>query len=724
MMAAAEVPLLGYQRGNSSRHQQTKIPTTFTSQRKTFPRPCSSFTLTMQFLYPNFLWALAALAIPIIIHLFYFRRFKKVPFSNVKFLKEVKEETSMRSRLRNLLVLLARCLAVAALVFAFAQPFIPSAREVLTGRKAVSLYVDNSFSMGAESDRAPLLQIAKDRARDVVNAYGVEDRFQVVDNNFNGRNQRLVGQEEALELIEEIKVAPASRRLSVVAARQRSALRTENIDNQISYLVSDFQRNITDLSAEQLDTNVQTNLVPLAAVRERNVGIDSAWFEAPVPQLNQNNLLLVRVRNYGTEDLDNVRLSLNYLGQNKPEGTLAIPAQDYVIDSVYLNITEPGIGRAELRITDFPVQFDDKYFLTFRTADKVSVLNIDDDGQPNRNLRAALGGLSVFAANYTGSRNIDYGSLADNDLIILTGQQSIGSGLAEQLRLYVENGGNLLIFPPQNADVTSYNTLLTRLAADRLEAYTEQPREVSGLNRQEFIFRDVFRNRSAALRLPASQGNFPISRLGSRRQESLLTYRDGSTALAKYTLGEGNVYLSSAPLATEINNLALNAEIFIPMLYKMGISSGRRRQAAYTIGQDEVIQTNRRGAAADLVFKLRGQNGEFIPEQRVVDNRVLLTISNQVPEAGVYELVLGDETVDAFAFNYDRKESDLTYLNGTELAALANLPGVALLDADNQASLIGDIRERNEGTPLWRYFIWIALGALLVEVLLLRFWKG
>lgn len=678
----------------------------------------------MQFLYPSFLWALAALAIPIIIHLFYFRRFKKVAFSNVKFLKEVKEETSMRSRLRNLLVLLARCLAIAALVFAFAQPFIPTAREVLTGRKAVSLYVDNSFSMGAESDQAPLLQIAKDRARDIVNAYSVEDRFQVLDNNFNGRNQRLVGQEEALQLIEEVKVAPASRRLSVVAARQRSALRTENIDNRISYLVSDFQRNIADLSADQLDTSVQTNLVPLAAVRERNIGIDSAWFEAPVAQLNQNNLLLVRVRNYGSEDLDNVRLSLNYLGQNKPEGTLSIPAQGYVVDSVNLNITEPGIGRAELRITDFPVQFDDKYFVTFRTADKVNVLNIDDDGQPDRNLRAALGGLSVFAATYEGSRNIDYGNLANNDLIVLTDQQSISSGLAEQLRLYVENGGNLLIFPPRNADITSYNSFLTRVSADQLEAYADQPREVSSLNSREFVFKDVFRNRSSALRLPATTGNFPLGKIGSRRQETLLTYRDGSSALAKYTLGEGNVYLSSAPFDIEVNDLALNAEIFIPMLYKMGISSGRRRQAAYTIGEDEVIQTSRRGATAELVFKLRSETGEFIPEQRVVDNRVLLTLNNQVPEAGVYDLILGEEVVDAFAFNYDRKESDLTYLTGTELADLATIPNVALLDAANQASLIGDIRERNEGTPLWRYFIWAALAALLVEVLLLRFWKG
>lgn len=677
----------------------------------------------MQFIYPSFLWALAALAIPIIIHLFYFRRFKKVAFSNVKFLKEVKEETSMRSRLRNLLVLLARCLALAALIFAFAQPFLPSAKEVLAGRKAVSLFVDNSFSMAAESDSAPLLQIAKDRARDIVNAYGVEDRFQVIDNDFSGRNQRLVGQEEALELIDDVKVSPATRRHSVVAARQLSALRTENIDNKISYLVSDFQRNVTDLDGNKLDTAVQVNLVPLTAVRERNVGIDSVWFSAPVPQLNQNNLLLVRVRNYGDEELDNVRLTLNYNGQNKPEGTLTIPADAYVTDSVYLNITTPGVGQATLKITDYPVQFDDNYHITFRTADKVRVLNIDDDGTPNRNLGAALGGLSVFAATYVGARNIDYGSIGDYDLVVMTNQTSIGSGLAEQLRQYVENGGNLLVFPPSGAELNSYNTFLNRMSADNFSSFEETIREVSQLNKREFIFKDVFRNRNAALRLPTTQGNFPIGRIGSRQQESLLTYRDGSTALAKYTLGEGNFYLSSAPLQAELNNLALNAEVFIPMLYKMGISSGRRRPAAYTIGNDEVIETNKRGATADIVYKLRGPGGEFIPSQRTAGNRVLLGLGGQVPEAGVYDLLLGDEQVDAFAFNYNRKESDLDYLTGDELAELGALPNVGLLDADNQASLIGDIREQNEGTPLWRYFIWAALAFLLVEVVLLRFWK-
>ena len=700
---------------------QTPIPYLYPPARTIKPPAPNVSPPPMQFLFPAFLWALAALAIPIIIHLFYFRRFKKVAFSNVRFLREVKEETSMRSRLRNLLVLLMRCLALAALVFAFAQPFLPSDRAVLTGRKAVSIYVDNSFSMEAKSAAASLRQIAVDRARDIVSAYGVEDRFQILDNRFAGRNQRLVGQEEALQLLEGIETDPASRRLSVVNARQRSALNTERIDNRITYLISDFQRNVVDFDVNRVDTSVAINLVPLEAVRERNVSIDSVWFEAPVPQLNQNNLLLVRLRNYGTEDLDNIRLTLNYKGQNKPEGTLSIPAGEALIDSVYLNITTPGVGQAFLQIKDFPVNFDDTYYITFRTADRVRVLSIDDDGQPYRNLRAALGGLSVFAPTYQSGRNIDYGSLGDNDLVILTELPNIASGLAEQLRQYTENGGNVLVFPPRNADLNSYNAFLTRLRGGGLEAYDEKQREVSRLNNEEFVFRDVFRNRRAALRLPTTQANFPIRRSGGL--EALLTYRDGSAALAKYRVGEGNLYLSAAPLGDDVSNLALNAEVFIPMLYKMGISSGRRRPAAYTIGRDEAIQTNRRTASAELVYKLRGPGGEFIPEQRVVDNRVLIGLGGQVPEAGIYDLLLGEERVDAFAFNYDRAESDLRYTSAAELADLGALPNLRVIGADNQAELINNIRTGNEGTPLWRYFIWAALFFFLVEVLLLRFWR-
>ena len=671
----------------------------------------------MSFLYPSFLWALGLVAVPVIIHLFYFRRFRRVYFSNVKFLQEVKEETSMRSRLRNLLVLLLRCLAVIALVLAFAQPFIPLEEGVIRGRKAISIYVDNSFSMAAESDRAPLLQVARDRARDIVEAYGPEDRFQILTNAFSGRNQRLVGQQEALDAIEEIRVGPESRSLSRVVGRQTSVLNTGNLDNRLVYLISDFQRNITDLSDP--DTSLNVNLVPLKAVQERNVAIDSAWFDAPVPQLNQNNLLLVRVRNYGDENLDNVRLSSTYLGQNKPEGTLRIPAGGSVVDSVYLNISQAGSGAARLQITDYPVEFDDTYDIAFRTTDRVSVLHIDGDNSADRNLSAALQ-LDVFAATTVNAQNIDYGSLNTYDLLILTDLPSIASGLGEQLRQYINGGGNVLLFPPPSADLTGYNRLLTSLNADELQEYQERPREVSGLNDDEFVFSGVFEERQTALNLPSTQGNYPLTRYGSRRQEPLLTYRDGGTALAKFAVGDGNMYLSASPLDPAVNNLGLNAEIFIPMLYKMGISSGRRRPLAYTIGRDEVIETSRRQSSADIVYKLRGPGGEFIPQQRTIGGRVALSLGGQVPEAGVYELVIDEETVESFAFNYDRTESDLSYSTTDDLRAI---PGVTVLDADSQAALVSDIRERTEGRPLWRYFIWATLLFLLAEALVLRFWK-
>ncbi len=228
----------------------------------------------MQFLFPGFLAALAVLTIPIIIHLFYFRRFKRVYFTNVRFLKEVKEETSNRQKLRNLLVLLMRCLAIAAMVLAFAQPFIPLSNGVKKGERAVSVFVDNSFSMNALSKEAPLLELAKNRAREIVAAFAVEDRFQILTNDFEGRDQRLVSKEDALSRIEEIRTSPASRDLSKVLIRQQQCLNTGKQENKLAYLVSDFQANIADL-ANFRDTLIAVNLVPMRAVQERNVSVDS-----------------------------------------------------------------------------------------------------------------------------------------------------------------------------------------------------------------------------------------------------------------------------------------------------------------------------------------------------------------------------------------------------------------------------------------------------------------
>ncbi len=675
----------------------------------------------MQFLYPTFLFALAALAIPIILHLFYFRRFKKVYFTNVKFLREVKEETSARSKLRNLLVLLMRLLAITFLVLAFAQPFIPQDAEVKQGRKAVSVFVDNSFSMTALSQEAPLVERAKQRAREIVNAYGVEDEFQVLTNDFEGRHQRLVSKEDALGLIDEIEISPATRNLSTVLTRQQQALNTGQADIQTAYLISDFQENTVDLETFQ-DTTLEVNLVPLQAVQERNVAVDSAWFEAPVQMLNQTNSLLVSVRNYSDEEADNVRVSIRYEGQTKPVGTMTIPARSAVVDTVPITILRTGWHDAELTITDYPVQFDDKYYFSFNVAEVIRVLIINE-GSQNRYLEAAFNGIPNFEAISQSRQNLDYSNFGSYQMIVLNDLQSISSGLASDLNEYVNSGGNVLVFPDRNADLPSYANFLNSFPANEYATFEQQERNVGSVNTEEFVFGDVFENQSANLRLPTTTGNFQFNRANASREEQLLTYRDGNAFLSKFEVGQGNLYVCAAPLNEEYSNLAQSGEIFIPMLYKMAISSNRARQIAYTIGRDEVIEADHFVNSTDIVYKLRGESGEFIPEQRIIGSKAFLGIGNQVLEAGFYDLFLTQDTILAeYAFNFDRKESALDYIPADELDDRVSA-NINVLDVMEETVLTARIEERSQGIVLWRWCLILALVFLAAEVLLLRFWR-
>jgi hypothetical protein len=97
----------------------------------------------MHFLYPAFLFALLSLAIPVLVHLFNFRRYQKVYFSNVQFLKEIQEQQSSRRNLKERLILAARLLALFFLVLAFARPFISNTNNTKAGarQRIVSVFI-------------------------------------------------------------------------------------------------------------------------------------------------------------------------------------------------------------------------------------------------------------------------------------------------------------------------------------------------------------------------------------------------------------------------------------------------------------------------------------------------------------------------------------------------------------------------------------------------------
>lgn len=676
----------------------------------------------MSFVYPWFLWALLAIAIPIIIHLFHFRRFKTVYFTNVQFLKEVKEQTSARSKLKHLLVLLARILAVVFLVLAFAMPYIPSKNGAAKeGNKDVSIFFDNSFSMAAESEDVRLLEKARTRIEEIINAYSIDDRIQLLTADFEGRDQRLLSKEDALTRLNEISISYKVRDLSKVLARQKQAIQGGNNSNKEIYMVSDFQKNITDLKPHT-DTTVQLNLVPLQSVQSQNVAIDSAWFQSPVQSLNQPNPMVVKVRNWSDREIPNVRMSLDIANQTRPVGTLTIPAETSIYDTIDIPVLKTGWYEAKLSITDYPIEFDNDYYFTFNVDEQVDILQVHG-AAANRFITATFRDNEYFKATTQSAGQLNYSEFSNYDLIILDGLQAIPSGLISELYTYAENGGNVVVFPHPAANLGDYGNLTRQFNANTYRPLERRERKVSFVNFEEFIFNDVFEERRSNLKLPTSQANFKLAKRGSSGEEVILRYRDGGTFVGKYRRGKGHLFLAAAPLDLDYSDFVQNGEIFVPMLYKMALSATADSKVGYVIGRDEVLETDNRATSAEMVYKMRGNRGEFIPEQRAMGSRVVLGLNNQITTAGFYDLYLkAEENLDKYGFNYDRKESFLAFYNQEELASLIGAQA-AIIEGNNSASFAEIMSTQNQGTPLWKYCLIAVLCFLALETALLRLWK-
>ena len=672
----------------------------------------------MQFLFPGFLWALLALAIPVVLHLFYFRRYKKVYFSNVKFLREVKEETSARNKLRNLLILLARCLALALIVFAFAQPFIPVDNEGEVGEKAVTVYVDNSFSMQSFGDDLPLLDKARQRAREIFLSYSETDRFRLLTNDLTLSQMRYMTREEALAQLEEIEIGPAAVPLSRI---NEQALRLANSEPEAisrTFYISDFQRSITDLPAA--DSSAGQTLVPVESVQEKNVAIDTVWFAEPVHLVQQTSMLIVKISNYSSDDIENVKLTSTIEGQEKPAGNLDIAAQSFVYDTIPVTVLNPGWHEVTLRITDFPVQFDDTWFTTFYVKEQVNILAIHAEN-PNRRLVAAFANNPLFALDTRNYGQLNYAEFRNYDLIVIDEIPTISTGMAEAMFNYVNSGGNVLLFPAVEGDLESYNGFLTRSNANTYGEYQEANRLIGSINTDSRIFRNVYIESSRNLRLPSTNGNYPVQVIQRRGGERLLSYRDGSHFLTQYPISKGNLIVSSAPLNEEVSQLAKNAEIFIPLVYNAAVISSSQQTPSLIIGENELVEVTMPEDNTERILRFSGAI-EFIPRITPIGARYLVDPAGQISEAGFYQLYSADQLIGVYGFNYDRTESDLAHFSANELKETYGSQ-YTIMESASLTAFASALNQKEHGITLWRWCIIFALAFLGLETLLIRVWK-
>lgn len=682
----------------------------------------------MEFVNPGYLYGLFAVFIPIIIHLFNFRRYRKVYFSNVRLLKELQVKNRKKSRLRHLLVMFARILAIIALVLAFAQPYFPAPQSPIKAEEssAVSFYIDNSFSMEARAKNTLLLEEAKSLALEISENFKPSDVFQVMTNDLLGKHHQFVSAEDFRDYVQEIEISPEVHEISIILDRISEQLKETPAVNKIIYLLSDFQKSGIKLESLRADSGIQLFLLPLEPVNVDNLSVDSCWFSAPVFLPGQQLKLHIRLNNSGNSDFEKVPLSLLVNGRQRAIASASIEAGQSKLLDLSFTLEEAGMKQGHIEISDYPVTFDDKLFLTFEVKPEIPVMMISGQ-KTNPYIQALFAEDSAVRLNNVLLKQLDYSTIGANRLIILDHLKTISSGLADALQRFVQSGGSvLLVPPPDNPDMLSYNEFLEMLGANTFIEKDTSATRVDYINVEHPLFEDVFEEIPENIDLPSVNQHYRIARRVRANRDILLGMPNGDVFLSMTRHGKGKLYTSATPFDAEAGNFPRHA-LFVPVLYKIALMTGGENTLYHTIGDDRPVLINDVLLENEDVLKIRSKEAdfEFIPEIGRSDYRMALYTHDQVREAGNYLVIHDEKTVHGISMNYDRRESIMEYYRRQEISGfIEDNPGlnVKLVDVADKPvqQAINDI---NKGTPLWKLFIILALAFLALEIALIRLWK-
>ena len=685
----------------------------------------------MAFAHPEILWGLWGLAIPVIIHLLNFRRYRKVAFSQVAFLQELQRETRSRQAIRHWLVLLMRLLAVAGLVLAFAQPFIPAddAPGAQASGAAVSLYVDNSPSMDAMGEEGALLQVAVEKAIRVVEGHEETDRFLVQTNSFTPRDARLLTRDEALQRLGEINPSPIARHITDVMQRTEGALLSIEGRRRSAYLFTDLQESTHDLAAVDRrftpDTSIAYHFVPQSAAEAVNAWIDSVWFDAPTRLAGRPAALHVRIRHNAQAGASGLPLELRINGARAAIGSYNL-LPGLPTDTV-LRFThgEAGLNSATVSIEDAPVEFDDDFHFGFQVTDVIDVTHFTEKpaGDLAQAIRRVYGTTGdQHRVETTNIFSLD--ALNAADFVVVSDWPSASSGMAEALRGFVERGGSCL-WLPDSLEATIMNAEVRKALGFGTDGnWVVGEDRIGRIATDNPLFAGIFRKMPRALDLPRLA--LTLHRSPQPREEILATTETGTPFLSRMGIGAGSAYLLAATAHPEHSNLSRHA-LFVPLMLRLAERARHTPMLSGTLGSTEPIALPFE-VSSPAALSLR--SGEEVPSVwqpgiRKSTGATLMTLDAELTTAGLYGLYDNDSLLTWIGLNADRAESNPKAFDvpaWTSMCTDAAWPPFATIEADTEA-MAAVTRQLQEGTPLWKAALLAALLALLIESILLRAWK-
>ena len=645
----------------------------------------------MQFKHPELLYALFLLVIPIFIHLFQLRRFKKLEFSNLDFLKRVRIKTRKSSQLKKWLILLTRMAIFSCIILAFSQPFSAS-KSALKNDKELVIYIDNSFSTQLIDTKGVSLQthLQKLYSQDFY-----DYKINWLTNDFSKRNTSTQNFKNDI-----LTINHSQRQLSpkevIIKSNQLFSTKNNNSEKRIIY-ISDFQ---SKSEFPEVPDGITLDIVALKYQEVSNINIDSVFIAntniasvnlkviitgqglipetVPISLYNKNKLIAKTAVNFG-QDINSIK---------KKEVVFEIDNNDKF--------------EGKLEVTDPNLKFDNNLYFSTNLRKKIKVLEI---GNTDNKYFKRIFKENEFNFTQQGSKSLNYTNFSSQNFIILNELEQIPESLVTAIKLYTDQGGSLLIIPSSNAIIEQYNQLYASLELGAISNFNKKEKKITKIEFENPLYKNVFEKEIINFQYPIVNSFFNLN----SSVQKVLSFEDSKPFL----LRKNHIYTSTAAINLQNSNFQ-NSPLIVPTFYNMAKQSLALPKLYYEIGKQNLYSISI-SLKQDEILKISDSLNTFIPLQQTKKNQVNIATENNPSNAGNYSITKDDIVIDKVSYNFDRQESILTYSNPN------NWDNTNLYN--NVGDLFDNIALDNKINSFWKWFVILALLFLLIELVILKFYK-
>jgi hypothetical protein len=648
----------------------------------------------MQFKNPEVLYFLALLIIPILVHLFQLQKFVKVPFTNVAFLQKLVQETRKSSRIKKWLILCTRMLLFSAILFAFSQPYFSNKNT--TKNQHTYIYLDNSLSTKTEGEKGNLLQIA---AQEIIKNASKKEVYSLQTNTDFYKDISYSELKDEL-----LKVKNTAKKLEFNSVFLKINNLTKNKTNTLSenILISDYQYNYNDKF-----TNVTPafSAIKLTPSTKTNISIDSVF----ISNRNTNNFTInVVVKNQG-EAKKNIPIAIF-------NDTKLISKQSYSIKKDTLE-TVPFIiqnqanflGKIQITFSD-TFSFDNTFYFSLNSTKKVNVLSIGNEAD----FLSKIYKEDEFNFTQSSLQNVNYNSIQKQQLIVLNELNEIPETLSKSILAFSNKGGNIVVIPNENSEIESYNNFLEKIGNSKMESKVSDTLKITTINYEHPLFKNVFQNKVSNFQYPNTQSHYSIS---SKNSSKIVSFENNLPFISQIKASENAIYLFSSAINKNNSNF-LNSPLIVPVFYNFGKMSFEHSKLYYYLDAKNKIdvETN---LEKDEILNISNSEASFIPNQQTFQNKVTISIKEQPYNTGFYYILRKKDTIQTLAFNTPKEESLLNFMDLNSLRE--NNVNISIFTSIS--AIFENLNENNEVHWLWKWFLSLAIVSLLLEILILKFYK-